>query len=1534
MSIISYEQPDLINSAPTSFEGNPFPYNVVSNPRRFEELIYSIYKIKIARSEFSPYDSISLMNGVREKGRDCALFNGGRNYGLIQCKKYEKSLSKDQFGKEITKFALYSLLEPSLIFNPDEFEYYVAVAGGLTNECITFIDEFTHQIKTERKLSSWITENLELPTLAGLKISDPEPKTLEILSKIKVKKILPQDLDSLLYEPAIEHIIPLFFKVRTLTDNSHIQELKENFKRFTDNRLTREQIAEELKRGSGSLRFQNNEIEEILDSHIERSETAQLIAWVENPLEKDKAGNEKNVCLLAGDAGIGKTVILKDVYDGLAQKSIPVLALKADKLYPANIQELQIKTNLSVPVYDFIEQCKQQYDKTVILIDQIDALSQSMSSDRNYLHVFRQLIDYYTYDENVRIIISVRIFDLEYDPSLKIYKDIQKIKVGLLTESEVRTQLAKINLDNNALSPKLLQLLRTPNHLNIFSIVNAKRSNSVTGFTSIQELYSELWLQKIINSNNQDLSSDRLKIVLYRIAAKMFSDQRISVNSQLFENEHKEIIYLESERILIVDGKQIQFFHQSFYDYVFAKNFVERGTSLVSYIKNQKQTILIRSAVKMIVGYLRDYDHLRYIKEITGLLNSGSIYFHIKHLLVSLMAALDQPSDRERGILIKHIDRSRKLKTVFFEHAPGSGWTETVFNSKMLDFMIEQPDTSNSTRMWNLYQRLFPGNHQDRETEQYHLREICCQYLRIQLNMSNETVFDFALGLNDQSLLRWLCFTLKEWSNPKALLLFNKCANFRETDSFGYFHTLENMVPELPEIVFNQVKDSLFTEDYFEGSRNHDHYDEKKLIKQLTDRAPYIVIDQLLDNLEHQINNPKLAELDFNGDYKYKEVYLKDNTDPDNPGLLYKCLANCLRLAATEDHVVFKQFNIDFKNNVNQSYLRLLIYAYESDVKGYASGISDLLHHLHQIDKLKSDGLLNVEFRMLFEKAFPHFSHREKQNAISLIRNLAIKDELYLYEREGKKKHYLTWGLTKYFFLKRLPPEVLEKDEDLKKMFQELYRKFYNKVDTVKLQTNIATAVGRPLSQHSYTKMSADNWIRSFKKYDNDNPNWGDNFHKGGMHEHSWAFKEYISKNLNQKNIDLVCRVVNDDDIKPTYKIRGIYGLTDAHADPATVQPLIELMIKNRQYKDEQSLFMSAIGYLFQFDFASKTVVDFTINEALNGETPEHWKDKELNEVTAINGLVSAAINSSKGKAAECLCFINDKNYEDLIFYTLEQLLNKECAQISAVIYFRYAYLMRLNDERAFKLFVKYLSKEKNIIVITSAIWSLQYLSNHDFDRLLTIFEKLIDATNLGEDESRGVSTILFISWLKGNINAKKLYIDFLNRNQKRHFWAIHDAFEHFYLFNDSPQKCLEILFFLLKTAKLDQNSKQLNFQLFKLEEIKFQDIKSLINAYIESKAIKMSEDLIKYLTVSCKDEPFECVDLFSKAIRKRKKLHKDDHFRNDDHATQFIIAGFSSIKENDRQSREYRKKLLKSFDKVLADFRFRTKAEQILDTI
>lgn len=96
------------------------------------------------------------MSGESELGRDCALSKDRYSDGIIQCKKYEKNLSKEDFGKKITKFVLYSLLENKILNQPAIFTYYIAVSKGFVRDCGDFIDSFQHEIVLEPKLGGWV----------------------------------------------------------------------------------------------------------------------------------------------------------------------------------------------------------------------------------------------------------------------------------------------------------------------------------------------------------------------------------------------------------------------------------------------------------------------------------------------------------------------------------------------------------------------------------------------------------------------------------------------------------------------------------------------------------------------------------------------------------------------------------------------------------------------------------------------------------------------------------------------------------------------------------------------------------------------------------------------------------------------------------------------------------------------------------------------------------------------------------------------------------------------------------------------------------------------------------------------------------------------------------------------------------------------------------------------------------------------------------------------------------------------------------
>ena len=214
----------------------------------------------------------------------------------------------------------------------------------------------------------------------------------------------------------------------------------------------------------------NTYFHDLKDSFVERKEIDILCKWVKEELQE----KESCVKLLVGNAGMGKSVIIKKVIQRLNADGIRCFAIKADKLqtpigYSSN-EHLELLRNTFSSLI--------QEKRAVLIIDQIDALSQYINSDRSKLENITALIRLFSDDKNmrnVRIIVSCRSYDLDFDPKLSLLGREPQIKLGLLSKEGVEKVLDRLEEGlYRELDDKTKTVLQTPQHLNLFCRVYAK----------------------------------------------------------------------------------------------------------------------------------------------------------------------------------------------------------------------------------------------------------------------------------------------------------------------------------------------------------------------------------------------------------------------------------------------------------------------------------------------------------------------------------------------------------------------------------------------------------------------------------------------------------------------------------------------------------------------------------------------------------------------------------------------------------------------------------------------------------------------------------------------------------------------------------------------------------------------------------------------------------------------------------------------------------------------------------------------------
>lgn len=173
-------------------------------------------------------------------------------------------------------------------------------------------------------------------------------------------------------------------------------------------------------------------------------------------------------------------------------------------------------------------------------------------------------------------------------------------------------------------------------------------------------LYNELWRIYITDIDENKITRKSLLDFLDVMTNAMYERQELSIHQQEIESNYiTEMRYMLSVGLLLqTSNGRVQFFHQTMFDYVYARRFVEKGCNLLEKLSSQHQGLFSRAAVKSILTFLRETNPTLYIRYIDSLLydkkddGSDKFRFHLKSLALSNMTFFDRPKDEEM-LLIK-----------------------------------------------------------------------------------------------------------------------------------------------------------------------------------------------------------------------------------------------------------------------------------------------------------------------------------------------------------------------------------------------------------------------------------------------------------------------------------------------------------------------------------------------------------------------------------------------------------------------------------------------------------------------------------------------------------------------------------------------------------------------------------------------------------------------------------------------------------------------------------------------------------------
>ncbi len=1201
-----------------------------------------------------------------------------------------------------------------------------------------------------------------------------------------------------------------------------------------------------LKNASFDLSKINNYFGEYEDSHINRTETESIFNWVNNDLQH----KQKNIAILVGNGGLGKTVILKDLYDLLELNNIPTLGIKADKYYASERTELEKKI-FQLPdtsISDVLNSLSKSHKKIVVIIDQLDALSQTLSTQREFLTAYNRLINELSGNNKLRIVISIRKFDLEYDAELSIYKknEYDHFETSFLSLDKVKEILYKVGVTYP--SNKLIDLLKIPNNLNVFCKLKYKENANVGNLSSLKDLYDALWNEIVVEIQNEN--ELKIRPLLYEIAVEMNRRQEVTIYNSFNDKYSKELNYLKSRAIVFQENNRIQFFHQSFYDYVFSKQFVENGCSLVESIIENNQSLYIRSVVKMVLEYLREYSPTLYLETIKQIIEEKQYRFHIKSLVITGIALSLDIIKGEKKIVANYIFPNQKYAEVFIGSVISEVWFQYIIEKNTVNkYLNESLEDSLSFK--------------EKEAK----INLIWRFLRNNISRNLDLVLNCLDILpnfqNKDNIVTNLLFFIERWENKRLLPYFEEYTysqiNHRENHSF--YDQLKKIAVYHKVYVFEKFKPvlfNLFCQDYsFSISLNHE---EEEFLNKLYELYPketfeflFLLMHEIVDAKKIEGIFEKIDSPLYKGFY-FSDMVLRGGTHENGDDFIFRLLTQHIKIESSNNTEFFIQIYEKYKNCNSIPVLKLLIMSL-SESTIYYKYFLEIIEIVDKKNGFKGyDDRFSFCLRKLIIVYYPTLNQKDKDRIADIILDMKSVGDIYIYEKEGKKKVYLgDFGKKQYMYLKELPKAEIQNNIYLKKRYQELERKFGEvKEELLSRSKFIMGGVGTPLTGHAYKKMNFKSWEKSMNKYNEayKRDMWDGSF-KGDIKQHSRAFEEEVKLNV-EKYKDLVEKIILENTVAPAYMVSGLRGLIEGEFNPLKSLPLYKILIKCNLDRSHTLYCVWMCDYFIQNQIVDIEIVAFLSNLALNHEDPAKLMSESDPSFDSLNTVRGAAIHKL------IRCYYNPE-FKDIIFDTVEKAAKDLQPSVKVAILQELAFLNHFDEYKSFKIFMKLVNTDEPKI-LKHSIWSASYFRNKYFNEMKGYFHNLIEIEALHQEAAK----LIFPCWYYKEIeDAESLLEMIITKSDKAKLAILHVADDYLFMGNQLNQKCMNYFerFLSHDNEQFAHTYSILILQKFTIDNFKL--VYSFLKKYAKSKHCALNKTyFLKYLITCAKEYPNECLEL------------------------------------------------------------------------
>ncbi len=322
--------------------------------------------------------------------------------------------------------------------------------------------------------------------------------------------------------------------------------------------------------------------------------------------------------LVVGEAGGGKSTTLADVVGQLRGRGIAVLPVRFDQLPEGILSTTELGRKLLLPESPALTLAGVASGApSVLIVDQLDAISIASGRRADLWSLFEALLREVEPFPGMSLIVGCREFDLEHDHRIRRLNaeasGFKIIKLKPLTVEQVDGALRSAGTEPALIAAAFKSILAVPLHLSMFLSLTPPDRVGVLGR---DDLFDRFWTE---GEHRVDCRLGRKVAwtqVIDKLANWLSERQQLSAPLYILDEVSPDARAMASEHILALTEDGYRFFHESFFDYAFARRFVSGGGQLVGLLLAGEQHLFRRGQVRQVLAYLRSNDRLRYLEEL------------------------------------------------------------------------------------------------------------------------------------------------------------------------------------------------------------------------------------------------------------------------------------------------------------------------------------------------------------------------------------------------------------------------------------------------------------------------------------------------------------------------------------------------------------------------------------------------------------------------------------------------------------------------------------------------------------------------------------------------------------------------------------------------------------------------------------------------------------------------------------------------------------------------------------------------------